>query len=121
MKPLINAATNKFLQSLENKVEEDVVNYISGKDELDRIILKQNLAIRNVFFDKSLDLVLVILNNSKIIKRKISEFNGLAKATATELIDFEIDDEGIHWIALDYDLSLKGLLEHELVFMDKPF
>ena len=121
MKPSINASTNKFLQSLENRVEEDIVNYVSGKDNIDRIILKQNLVIRNVFFDKSLDLMLVILNNSKIIKRKISEFKELGEVTSAELMDFKNDGEGIHWIALDYDLSLKGLLEHELIFIDRPF
>lgn len=95
--------------------------FVSGKDELDRIILKQSLVIRNVFFDKSLDLMLVILNNSKIIKRKISEFKELCEVTSTELMDFKNDGEGIHWIGLDYDLSLKGLLEHELIFVDRPF
>lgn len=121
MKPSISQSTIELLKSLENKVEEEVVDYVVYQDELDRIIHKQNLLIQNIFMDKSIDLMLIVLNNTKVIKRKISDFNELGKASISELMDYQNDGEGIHWITLDYDLSLKGFLEHELAYIDKPF
>lgn len=121
MKPLINKSTEEFFQSLRGRVEEDVVNYFKGKDELDRIICKEGLSIRNVYIDRQLDLMLIVLNNAKIIKRKISDFDALAKASFEQVNDFKIETTGIHWPKLDYDLSLKGFLEFELTFIDKPF
>ncbi len=121
MKPLISKPTEEFLKSLESRVEEDVVNYFSGKDELDRLIVREDLRIRNIFLDRPIDLMIVVLNNKKIIKRKISEFNGLEKATDGQLTNFINDGTGIHWPELDYDLSLKGFLEYELTHVDNPF
>ncbi len=121
MKPSISKTTTEFLQSLESRVEEDVVNYYAGKDELDRIIFKEGLRIRNVYLDPPFDLMIIVLSNRKIIKRKISDFRDLHNATIDQLTDFLVEGTGIHWSALDYDLSLKGFLEYELLFVDKPF
>lgn len=121
MKPLISKSTEDFLRSIENRVEEDVVNYVSGKDELDRIIFKEGLRIRNLYIDKPFDLMIVVLSNKKIIKRNLSDFEGLVHAGLPELNEFVLEGTGIHWPKLDYDLSLKGFLEHELLFVDKPF
>ena len=119
MKHSISQSTIEFLKSLEGKVEEEIVDYVVYQDELDRIIHKQNLLIQNLFMDKSLDLMLIVLNNKKVIKRRISDFKELEKASITELMDFKKEGEGIHWTTLDYDLSLKGFLEYELIFVDK--
>jgi len=119
MKPSISQSTIEFLKSLESKVEEENVDYQVYQDELDRIIHKQNLLIQNLFIDKSVDLMLIVLNSRKVIKRRISDFKELEKASIEELMDFKNDGEGIHWAALDYDLSLKGFLEYELIFVDK--
>jgi hypothetical protein len=121
MKPSINKSTDTFLESLGSRVEEDVVNYFSGKDELDRIILKGGLKIRNIYLDKPMDLMIIVLNNKKILKRKISEFKHLQDASPEQLNKFTNNGFGIHWILLDYDLSLKGFLEYELTFIDRPF
>lgn len=121
MKPSISKKTADFLQSIESRVEEDIVNYVAGKDELDRIIFKDGLLIRNLYIDKPFDLMILVLNTRKIIKRKISDFDLLQKASSEQLNDFVISGIGIHWPKLDYDLSLKGFLEYELLFVDKPF
>ncbi len=121
MKPLINKSTATYLESLEGRAEEDVVNYFTGKDELDRIILKEGLKIRNIYLDKPMDLMIIVLNNKKILKRRISDFKVLRDASPDQLDDFTNDGEGVHWTTLDYDLSLKGFLEFELTFIDKPF
>ncbi|MBS1680336.1 MAG: DUF2442 domain-containing protein [Bacteroidetes bacterium] len=121
MKPLISKSTYAFLQSFEGKVEEEAANYISSKDEIDQIISNGNLAIHNLFFDKAIDIMLIVLSNGKILKRKISDFSILNNATEAQLANFKIEWLGIHWIDLDYDLSLKGFLEYELIFIDKPF
>lgn len=121
MKPSISKSTSEFLRSIENRVEEDVVNYVAGKDELDRIIFKEGLTIRNLYVDKPFDLMIIVLSNRKIIKRNVSDFEPLEKASSAQLNNFEINGVGVHWTDLDYDLSLKGFLEHELLFVDKPF
>ena len=121
MKPFISKTTTEFLQGLEGRAEEEVVNYFTGKDELDRIIFKEGLRIRKLYLDQPIDLMIILLNNKKIIKRKISDFNELAQASAGQLADFAIDGTSIFWPNLDYDLSLKGFLEYELTFIDKPF
>jgi hypothetical protein len=121
MKPLVSKSTEEFLQSLQNRVEEDVVNYFTGKDELDRIIFRDGLRIRNVYLDYPIDLMIIVLNNKKILKRKISDFKELTNVPLDQVNNFIIDGIGISWPKLDYDLSLKGFLEFELTHIDKPF
>jgi Protein of unknown function (DUF2442) len=121
MKPLISKATDEFVKSLQSRVEEDVVNYFNEKDELDRIIYKGGLRIRNLYIDQAMNLMIIVLNNKKILKREISDFQDLKNASPEQLSNFTIDGVGIHWPTLDYDLSLKGFLEYELTFIDKPF
>lgn len=121
MKPLVNKSTEEYLQSLQSRAEEDVVNYYKGKDELDRIIYKEGLRIRNLYIDRPLDLMIIVLNNKKILKRNLSDFKELFHGSVEQLTDFDIDGFGIHWTKLDYDLSLKGFLEYELAYIDKPF
>lgn len=121
MKYSVSKSTEDFLKSIEGKAEEDVVNYVSGKDEMDRLIFKENLRINNLFFDQSLDMLLIVLNNKKVLKRKISDFSILAEANQNQLKNFQNDGFGIHWIDLDFDLSLKGFLQFELAHIDNPF
>ncbi len=87
-------------------------NNILAKDYIDKLIFEKNLRIKNVFFDKSLDLMLVILNNRGVIKAKISDFPRLKNATEKQLNNWELIGNGIglHWEDLDEDISLKGLL-----------
>lgn len=118
MKPSINSDTMDFLKKCN---DNDVVNYFSGSDELESIIFEEGLRIKHLYLDRELDLMAIVLNNKKIMKRKLSEFAALAISSEIDLLAFENDGLGINWPKLDYDLSLKGFLRHELAYVDKPF
>ncbi len=85
-------------------------------DTLEQLILEEDVSIQNVAFDKSRDLMLIILNTKTILKQKISSYKRLSNAREEELKDFEVvaKGKGIHWLKLDEDLSLKGFLKDEL-------
>jgi hypothetical protein len=118
MKHSVSQSTEAYLETLKNKVEEDVVAYVTGKDDLDRIIIKEKLRISAVFFDHNLGLMLIVLTNSKVIKRRLSDFAPLISSTKEDLHNFVNSGVGVHWPKLDYDLSLKGFLQFELTHSD---
>lgn len=118
MKPSIHKETSEYLKKYK---DDEIVNFFSGSDEFEIIIFEEGLRIKHVYIDKELDLVALVLNNKKIIKRKLSEFLPLVACSEQDLPLFENDGTGIHWPKLDYDLSLKGFLRHELAYIDKPF
>ncbi|MGB3588887.1 MAG: DUF2442 domain-containing protein [Tunicatimonas sp.] len=91
-----------------------------ASDPLDQLIFEEGLRIKQVWFDQSLDLIVVLLNNKKILKRPLSDFKRLATATGNQLLNFENDGIGISWPDIDEDLSLRGFLKYELAHMDKP-
>ena len=80
------------------------------------MIYKDGLLIKAIHFHKDLDLMLIVLNNKKTLKRAISDFKLLRKAKSKELLKFELSGggTGIHWPELDEDISLKGLLQDEI-------
>jgi hypothetical protein len=77
-------------------------------DPIDRLIFEQGLKIKSVWIDKDLDLMVVLLNNRKIIQRALSVFRTLSQASLPDVLNFENDGFGIHW---DEDLSLRGFLK----------
>ncbi len=83
-------------------------------DPIDRLIFDGRLRIKTLWFDQDLDLLVVLLNNKKIIKRPISDFSRLKSASKTQLDNFENDGIGIYWPDIDEDLSLRGFLKYEL-------
>ena len=89
-------------------------------DVPDRLIHEDGLRIQQVYFNRELDLMLMLLNNRKIIKRAISDFASLRQATYQQLDHFENDGVGIHWPDLDEDLSLRGFLTYEVAHVDQP-
>ncbi len=118
MKHSISKETTDYLEKYK---DDEVVNYFSSSDELEIIIFESGLRIKHVYIDRELDLMALVLNSKKIIKRKVSEFAPLMNSSENDLLLFENDGTGIHWPRLDYDLSLKGFLRHELAYIDKPF
>jgi Protein of unknown function (DUF2442) len=112
---------NETIDFLGKHKSDEIVNYFSGADELEIIIFEEGLRIKHVYIDKELDLIALVLNNKKIIKRKVSEFPQLMTASNHDLLLFENDGVGIHWPQIDFDLSLKGFLRYELAHIDKPF
>ena len=89
---------------LENKL---------AKDPYDKLIFEQGIRAKNLFFDKDLDLMLIALNNGKVLHFKISDFPGLQNATFSQLSDWTLEQGGIavSWEELNEDLSVKGFLK----------
>ena len=84
-------------------------------DEIDKMIFESGLKIISVFFNKELDVMLVLLSNRKIIESKISITPTLARASEQQLKNYQVSRTGIHWPALDEDLSLRGFLKQEML------
>ena len=120
MKLLMSAKTQQYLVSLDQKNQNQSDYYYEHMDALDRLIYEEGLRIKQIYFDQELDLMLLVLNNKKVMKRAISGFKRLATATEAQLTNFENDGIGIHWPDVDEDLSLRGFLNHELAHMDTP-
>ena len=117
MKPSISKETRAYLDSLAQRPDEPDYHYQS-LDAIDQLIYQGGLRIKHIYFDKELELMLVILNNRKVIKRAISDFKHLNKATAEQLENYENDGTGVHWPDVDEDLGLYGFLRDEIAFMD---
>ncbi len=113
MKPSISKKTQEYLKSLKNEVDRPQFHY-DENDPTDLLIFEEGLRIKNLYIDSDLDLLVIILNNGKIIRRTITEFRLLNQAKAEQLSDYENDGFGIHWPQLDEDLSLRGFLLTEL-------
>ncbi len=116
MKPTVSKETQDYLKQLEEaeKAGRDLGHYQAYPDAVDQFIKDQNLRIQKLFFDTDLDLMLVVLNNRKILKESLSSYRGLSQATSSQLQSYEISPMGVHWPELDEDLSLKGFLESAL-------
>ena len=121
MKPSISKKTQKYLASLAAAVAEEPQYYYSQLDELDKLIYTKGLRVHRVIIEKELNLIIVLLNSGKIIKRHLSDFPLLANATEEQLLQFEQDGLSIHWPELDEDLSLKGFLRYEWVQLEGRF
>jgi hypothetical protein len=89
---------------------------INNYDAIEQLIYAEGLRIQAVDFHKELDLMLVVLNTKAILQQKISAYPSMKNATAEQLMQYELigGGTGIHWPALDEDLSLKGFLKDEL-------
>ena len=59
------------------------------------------------------DELVVALNDGRVLSVPLAWFPRLAKASTEQLAAFELlgEGEGIHWPALDEDISVVGLLE----------
>ena len=102
-----------------NTSNNDIVNK-RASDPLDQLFLEEGLRMQQGWFDRTPDLIVVLLNNKKVLKRPLSDFKRLADASEEQSSNFENDGIGIHWPDIDEDLSLRGFLKYELAHMDKP-
>lgn len=59
------------------------------------------------------DELVVSLSDGRVLSVPLAWFPRLAHATAEQLAEFELlgEGEGIHWPAVDEDISVSGLLE----------
>ncbi len=122
MKPTISKKTQDYLASLEEKNPDQPDYYYEELDAIDRLIYKEGLRIKAVHFHQDLDLMLIILNNGRVLQRTLSFSRRLHQATEESLSHYEFIGEGtgIHWPDIDEDLSLRGFLEEELSQVAKP-
>ncbi len=114
MRPSVDKKTQQYLDSLAQTTEEEPDFSYQNLDALDKLIFEEGVRIDRIYLEKDLDVMLILLNNKKVITRRISDFRRLVNATQEQLNQFESDGIGIHWPELDEDLSLKGFLMHEL-------
>src|SRR5262245_52090730 len=85
-----------------------------SKDPFDVLILEKGLRVKDIWFDKELDIFLVVLNNGLLIKESLSAYPKLKKATAKQLNNWQLISNGIgiSWKSLNEDLSLKGFIKN---------
>lgn len=96
-------------------ISQDKTYAKNATDPIDRLIFEEGLKIKTVWIEKDLDLMVLLLNNKKILQRTLSDFPALANARIEDLLNFKNDGYGVHWDSLDEDLSLRGFLKHELL------
>lgn len=91
-------------------------------DALESIIFEKGLRIVALHFHKSLDLMLIVLNNKKVLAQKLSGSERLKTATEAQLSNYRLISKGIgvHWPDVDEDLSLKGFLREEISGLSMP-
>lgn len=84
-----------------------------SSDPLDKLIFEQGLRIKKLLFDTELDLLLVLLTNSRVLNLKLSSFAHLKDATPEQLAAYELEGGGIavSWESLDEDLSIRGFIK----------
>ncbi len=86
-------------------------------DPIESLIFEHGLKIKGVHFYREMDLMLVVLNNQRVLRYPLSESTRLKEATPEQLENHQIigNGFGIYWPTIDEDLSLKGFLKRELV------
>jgi Protein of unknown function (DUF2442) len=84
-------------------------------DPIDKMIFEEGLRIKSVHFDSDIDLMLIVLNNKKVLEQRISISERLKSATLEQLMNYQISRTGLHWPALDEDLSLRGFIKDEML------
>jgi hypothetical protein len=117
---MINKQTSDYLERLEREEKQGKASepYHANPDVIDQLIIENNLQIAGISFYPQIDLMLVVLNNKRVLKRNLSDFKSLRAATEAQLEKNEISPMGVHWPELDEDLSLRGFLKYELAFSD---
>jgi hypothetical protein len=94
---------------------------VNNFDAIEKIIFEEGVRIDAVDIHPELDIMLVVLNTKAVLHQKLSTYKLLKTADKKSLLQFEItgNGTGIHWPAIDEDLSLKGFLRDELLNMVK--
>jgi hypothetical protein len=83
-----------------------------AQDPFDILIHEKGLRISNMLLDKTLDLIVVILNNGKVLQSHISYYKRLKEASQEQLNQWRLISNGVGvcWDDLDEDLSVKGFI-----------
>jgi len=93
----------------KNKKTDSVVNKRSS-DPFDKLIFEKGIRIQQFIISKELNLIVLLLTNSAVIKVAVKHFPRIKNASKVELETAEIRGNGIgiHWSLIDEDISLKG-------------
>ncbi len=114
---LEDTSIENIRQILAGFKEDEVVNvYSIGMDELEQRIHAGGLRIKTLHFHGDMDLMLIVLNNKKVLSYPISLSHRLSQATEEQQNNYQLigNGIGIHWPDVDEDLSLKGFLRREV-------
>ena len=86
-------------------------------DSIENIIFNEGLKISSVDYNANHDEMYVRLNNNHSFVIPVKLYKGLSGASEKDLRNYELiaNATGIHWPALDEDLSLKGFLKDFLI------
>lgn len=120
MKSSISKKTIAFLDSLDESLETEI-NLHRESDPIDQMIYGSSLRIKALHFHPDLDLMLIVLDNGKVLRRNLSTFTRLKTANINQLTNYELIGKGtgIHWPDLDEDLSLRGFLQEEVTHLSQ--
>jgi len=96
----------------KNKKADIIVNKRSS-DPFDKLIFEKGIRIQQFIISKELNLIVLLLTNSAVIKVAIKHFPRIKNASKEELETAEIRGNGIgiRWSLIDEDISLKGLIK----------
>jgi len=105
MKSVVSKQTEEYINRLEQeeKAGKKPTPYHTHPDAIDQLIIENNLQIAGVSFYPHIDLLLVVLNNKRVLKRNLSAFERLKSASQQALENYEISPMGVHWPELDED------------------
>ena len=78
------------------RTSENKITNKRATDPIDQLIFEEGLRIKDVYVNKELDVLIILLNNKKIIKTSISEYKLLKKGSQKQLENFKCDGIGIH-------------------------
>lgn len=98
--------------NISKNKENQGINHESS-DPFDKVIFDKGVRIHNMYADFEYKLMIVLLNTGHAFKFSYKKFPKLNKANQNELNNFRLigGGVGIHWNALDEDLSLKGIIK----------
>ena len=88
-------------------------NNKKSKNPFDKLIFEEGIRASKLMIDKELDLLLIILNNGKVLKLKLSDYSSLHNASTEDLNKWALTGGGVgvRWECLDVDLSIKGFIK----------
>jgi hypothetical protein len=92
------------------------MNVTNRYDSIEALIFDEDIRIKAVDIHTGMDLLVIILNSGKVLQYALSNHRSLSSASPMQLSRYQLTGEGtgIHWPALDEDLSLKGILRETL-------
>jgi uncharacterized protein DUF2442 len=91
----------------------DKIKNKKATDPFDKLVFEYKLRVKQLIIDKDLDMMIVVFNNGKLIKLRISDYPKLKRAGKKQLSNWKLigGGIGIRWEELDEDLSIKGFIK----------